>query len=103
MDHDDAAVGENEPGRDAEMIGEDRELIGAPVAVRIFTNLNSIVAMAWRLHFIWVIKCLSYPKPAAFIPSHANGFSDLWFGGKKAHSEARLGDEMLHGFIRGER
>ena len=41
---DHAAVGEHQARREVEMVGEDRELVGAAVAVGVLEDLDAIVA-----------------------------------------------------------
>src|SRR5436190_817170 len=103
MHHDDAAVGENKSGGYAQMIGEERELVRAAIAIGIFADLDSVVALPWRLHVIRVVNGLSNPKAATFVPGYADWLSNIGFGRKKAHGKIRMGDEMLHGFLREQR
>ena len=47
-DDDHAAIGEHQAGRQVEMVGEDRELVGAAVAVGVLEDLDAVVARACR-------------------------------------------------------
>ena len=42
---DHAAVGEGEAGRDAQLVGEDGELVGLAVAVGVLADLDPVVAL----------------------------------------------------------
>ena len=88
----DAAVGEDEAGRYVELIGEDREFIGAAVAVGVFANLDAVGAHAVGLHGVRVVAGFGNPGATAFVPGHEDGFGDVGFAGEEF--EAEIGGDL---------
>ena len=103
VNDDDTAVGENKSGRDAQFVGENREFVGAPVAVGVLANLDSIMPLAGRLEVVWIIHRLRDPEATAFIPREPDGFHDVRLGCKQAHLEPGQSDQMFHRLGRFER
>ena len=69
---DDAAACEHEAGRDAQLVGEDGELVGLAVAVGVFADDDAVVALARRLQLVGVVDGDGDPEPAALVPVHAD-------------------------------
>ena len=84
--NDDAAVGERQARRDAQLVGEDGELVGHAVAVGVFADDDLVVALARRLHVVRIIDGDADPQPAALVPGH----------GDRLAAEVRLAGEELH-------
>ena len=55
LGYDNAAIRENDAGRHADFIGEDREFVGTAIAVSVFTNLDPVVTFASGLAVIGII------------------------------------------------
>ena len=85
-DHD-AALGEHEAGGDVQLLGEDRELVGATVAVGVFADLDAVVAQAVGLHGVRVVAGFGYPEPAAFVPGHEDRLGDVGIAGEELKPE----------------
>src|SRR3954453_23897938 len=66
MNHDDAAAGKNETSGHAQLVGENRELVGFAISVRVLANFNAIVALARSLEVVGIIYRLRHPEPTAY-------------------------------------
>ena len=83
--HQHPATGEDERGGNREFLGEDGELVGPPVAVGVFTDLDLVAPLPAGLEFVRVVEGFTKPEAAPFIPVHGD-----WFA-----SELALVDEQL--------
>ncbi len=63
---DHAAVGEGQAGGNAQLVGEDGELVGLAVAVGVLENDDPVVALALGLHVVGVVDGHGDPEPAAW-------------------------------------
>jgi hypothetical protein len=89
---DDAAVGEDETGGDVEAVGEDRELVGATVAVGVLANFDGVGAEAVGLDVVRVVAGFGDPEAAAFVPGEEDGLGDVGLGGEEF--EAEIGGDL---------
>ena len=58
---DDAAVGKGDAGWQVEVVGEDGELIGFSITIRVFTDFDVVITLTVFGDTMWVVTCLSYP------------------------------------------
>src|SRR5262249_44872861 len=54
--HDDAAVGEGEAGGDAQLVGEDGELVRPAGALGVFKDDDAVAALTLRLQLVGVVE-----------------------------------------------
>ena len=60
----DAAVGEGEARRDAQLVGEDGELVGLAVAVGVLADDDAVAPLPRGLALVGVVDRLGDPQPA---------------------------------------
>ena len=95
--HDRAAAIERDGGRDAQLLDEDRELVGHPVAVGVFENADAVAALTLWLEFVRVVERLANPEASPFIPIHGDRLAlKVLLGGEQLHLEADRRDKVLH-------
>ncbi len=83
---DDAAVGEDEARRNVEVIGEDRELVGASVAVGVFEDADAIVAGLAAEQLVRIVDGFGDPQPAALVERERDRLDDLGLGREQARA-----------------
>ena len=85
---DQAAVGEGHAGGDAQLVGEDGELVGLAVAVGVLADLDLVVPFAALLEVVGIVDGLGDPEPAFVIPGHRDRLGDLGLGDEQARLPA---------------
>ena len=99
--YDHAAAGERDARRNAQVLGEDGELVGPAVAVGVFADANSIATFISRLQFVRIIDGFANPQPTAFVPRHADRLAaELGLGGEQLDVKPFRHDHALHRFSR---
>ena len=68
--HDHTTAVKNHRRGNAQLIGEHRELIGPPVAIRVGADADAIAAGTGRLQFVGVVERFGHPQTAPFVPRH---------------------------------
>ena len=87
-----------------QLVGEDGGLVGAAVVVRVFQNLDDVVALAGRLRVVRIVLRLGDPQPSALVPRHRFRVAgDQRFGGEQLQLEAGRDLHVLRRLGRRER
>ena len=103
VNDDDAAIRENKSGGDAQLVGENRELVRPPVAVRVLADFQTIMSLASRLKVVGVIDRFGNPESASLIPGEPDGFHDVRFVGEETHLKFGKRGQVFHRLGRVER
>jgi hypothetical protein len=99
-----AAAVEGDRRGDAQLLGEDGELVGPAVAVGVFTNANAVAAFAFALQFVGIVVGLADPQPAPLVPGGKDRLAaELGFGDEEFRLEIFRRDEVLERFLGVER
>ena len=69
LGNDDAAVGKGDAGRQVQVVGENGELIGLAIAIRVFTDFDIVITLTVFGDSMRVVACLRHPQTTALIPS----------------------------------
>ena len=101
--HDDAAVGERQAGRDVEVLGEHRELVGAAVAVGVLEDLDAVVAGLAVQHVVRIVDRLDHPQPAALVEGERDRLDDVRLAREQLELELGRHLDELHRLVGGER
>ena len=103
--HDHAAAVEGDRRRNAELLGEDGELVGPAVAVGVFADADAVAALARRLQFVRIVERLADPEPAALVPGHADRLAAELAARltNSSHLEAVGRDEVLQRLLGAKR
>ena len=92
---DDPAVGEGEAARHVEVLGKDGELVRAAVAVRVFEDLDPVVARVAVEDFVRIVHRLDHPQAAALVERHGDRLDDVGLAREQLDLElARRLDEL---------
>ena len=83
LGHDHATPGENQAGRQIQMIGKYGKLIGLAISIGVFANLDRIITLPACIDSVGIIPGFADPETSALIPGHGNRLGDIGFGGKK--------------------
>ena len=95
--HDHTAAIERDGGWDTELVGEDRELVGDPIAVGVFADADAVAALALRLEFVRVVERLTNPETAPLVPIHGDRLAlKVLLRSKQLHFKTDRRDEVLH-------
>src|SRR5690606_3552635 len=94
VDDDAVAIGE-EARRDAQVLGESRELVRAAVVVGVLDDADAVAALGLRSELVWIVDRLGDPKPATRVPIHADRLADLGLRDEERHLESVRDDEVL--------
>ena len=100
---DDAVLVEREARRDAELVGEDGELVGPADALRVLADDDAIAAFAFALQLVRIVERLRDPQPAALVPVHADRAIDVGIGREQLRLEADRRHQVLLRLLRVER
>ena len=97
---------EAEAGGDAQLVGEDGELVGPAVAIGVFADLDPIFSLALGLDLVGVVSRFADPQATADIPGHGDRLGDVGLGREELRLETfrqhhvllrlRGGDRLLH-------
>ena len=101
--YDDAAVGEDDAGRDVEAVGEDGELVGLAVAVGVLADLDAVLPLLVVDHAVRVVRGLEDPEATARIPGERDRLHDVGLGGEEHELEVGRHLGALHAALDGER
>ena len=94
---DDAALVKHEARRQAQLVGEDRELVRPARAPGILADDDLIVPLAFGLLIVWVVHGYGSPQPSAFVPVHGDRFAaEVGLRGKELHFEVHGRDHVLY-------
>ena len=101
---DHAASPEHQAGRQAELIGEDGELVGSASALRVLADDDLVVPLTFRLFVIGVVHGDADPQPATLVPVHSDWLAaQVRLGSKQLHFEIHRRHHVLHRLGRVER
>jgi hypothetical protein len=103
LDHDQAPVDAAESGRDGELVGEDRELVGLAVTVGVLADLDPVAPLAGFLQFVRVVDRLGDPEPSPLVEGHADRLEDLGVGRPEVGLESLAQDDAFGRFGRRQR
>ena len=98
--HDRPAIHTHHRSRQAQPVGEDRELVGLAVAVAIPANLHPV---ALRATVVRVVHRLDHPQPVLFIPSDRDRVHHVRFRREQRKFETRRYLRPLHRVFRRKR
>ena len=101
--HDDATIGECQARGNVEPIGEDRELVRPTIAVRIFENLDAVVARLAVQNLVGIIDGFDQPESSALVEIEGNRFNDVRFTGEELDGEFRRNLDELHRLLHAQR
>ncbi len=91
-----ASTSKRQARGDAQVIGEDREFVGAAAAARVLADDDPVAALAWGLLLVRIIHRDGNPEPAALVPVHADRLAaQVRFGGEELHLEMDRRDQVF--------
>ena len=93
---DDAAAGKDERSREIQRVRENRELIRAPVAIRVLADLDVVMARASGRDAVRIVARLRHPQPSARIPGQGDGLANVRLAGEKLEPAIRRHLRPLH-------
>ena len=83
LGHDHTAPGENQAGRQIQMIGKYGKLIGLSISIGVFADFDRVITLSAGIDSVGIIPGFTHPEASALIPGHGNRLGDIGFSGKK--------------------
>ena len=82
-----ASSGEAEARRDAQLVGEDGELICPAVSICIFADPDPVFSLALGLDLVGIVRRLADPEPSPRVPGHGDRLGDVRFRREESRFE----------------